>query len=177
MTPADTLVTQYPTRITQLQGPVYAYLKQWMPYNNTEQDLYMAVFHPISRRSNPDGPFLDRKGNVDPRVSRDNPGIDTPHDYINLVNAKKNSATLTAQEWTALKNLAKKINVPVDSLYKLINFESSWNPQAKNPKSGARGLIQFMPSTAADMGYAATGSIATLIILIVAGWFLVKKYL
>ena len=164
MTPADTLVTHYPTRIAQLQGPVYDYLKPMMPYNNTEQDLYMAVFRPTYRRVAPTTAFPAF-------VTKDNPGIYTPQDYINLVNGKKNKATLTAQDWTALKNLAKKINVPVDSLYKLINFESSWDPQARNPKSGARGLIQFMPKTAADMGYAA-GSVATLIILIAAGWFL-----
>lgn len=37
-------------------------------------------------------------------------------------------------------------------LYDLINFESGWNPQAKNPLSSARGLIQFVDSTARGLG-------------------------
>jgi hypothetical protein len=34
----------------------------------------------------------------------------------------------------------------------LIYYESGWRPNAVNPKSGATGLIQFMPSTAAGLG-------------------------
>jgi len=42
---------------------------------------------------------------------------------------------------------------PTD-LKKLIHFESSGgNPLARNPKTGARGLIQFLHSTAKDMDY------------------------
>ena len=37
-------------------------------------------------------------------------------------------------------------------LANLINMESSFNPQAVNRKSGASGLIQFMPSTARSYG-------------------------
>lgn len=37
-------------------------------------------------------------------------------------------------------------------LYDLINFESGWDPQAKNPVSSARGLIQFIDSTARSLG-------------------------
>jgi hypothetical protein len=36
-------------------------------------------------------------------------------------------------------------------LYSLISFESGLNPLAINSKSGARGLIQIMPSTAQSM--------------------------
>ncbi len=39
-------------------------------------------------------------------------------------------------------------------LIDLINFESGWNPTASNPPSSAKGLIQFMNSTAKDdLGY------------------------
>lgn len=34
----------------------------------------------------------------------------------------------------------------------VIQFESSWNPRAVNPRSGASGLIQFMPATATALG-------------------------
>lgn len=62
-----------------------------------------------------------------------------------------------------LKNLAQKLGVSPDSLYKLIDFESSWNPYAKNPRSGAMGLIQFTNTTSKGMGYR-------------SAWDLVSKY-
>lgn len=44
-------------------------------------------------------------------------------------------------------------------LANVINFESNgFNPQAVNPFSGATGLIQFMPTTAAELG-TSTGSL------------------
>lgn len=61
--------------------------------------------------------------------------------------------TFKPEETKALNTLASWLGVPADWLYKLIMFESSWNPKAKNPSSGARGLIQFMPQTAKDLGY------------------------
>jgi len=171
-TPADTLVTKYPTRIAQLEGPVLDYMKRIskkLPFNGTEQDLYMAVFHPTSRRADPGAPFDDY------RVARDNPGIETPGDYIRLVNNHKNTATLTPEEWTALKNTAKKLNVPSDSLYRLINFESGWDPKAKNPTSGARGLIQFMPSTASWLGFSAGGGVMVLLAVAAAVYFFLRR--
>jgi hypothetical protein len=54
----------------------------------------------------------------------------------------------------ALKIFSKKLGVPADNLYRLINFESAWNPAAKNSRSGARGIIQFTNSTAKNLGYA-----------------------
>ena len=57
------------------------------------------------------------------------------------------------EETKALNTLAGWMGVPADWLYKLIMFESSWKPLARNKTSGARGLIQFMPQTARDLGY------------------------
>jgi len=53
----------------------------------------------------------------------------------------------------ALNYVASRLGVPPDALDKLINFESKWNPLARNPISGARGLIQFMHSTAKTLGF------------------------
>jgi hypothetical protein len=53
----------------------------------------------------------------------------------------------------ALKEVSAILGVNTDSLTKLINFESGFNPAARNPFSGARGLIQFMPATARNMGF------------------------
>lgn len=43
-------------------------------------------------------------------------------------------------------------NVPEPLLYWQIGQESSFNPDAYNPASGAEGIAQFIPSTAADFG-------------------------
>jgi len=146
---ADNLIKKYPTRIDQLKGPITVYFQKLtdsLPLNGSEQDLYMTVFYPAARRINPNTSF-------DSKTRRDNPGIKTPQDYINLVNKQKTSPLLTVFEMTALTDLAKKIGTSTDSLYKLINFESGWNPAARNKISGARGLIQFMPSTARWLGF------------------------
>jgi len=172
-TPADTLVTKYPDRISQLNGPVLTYLKKMsagLPFNGREQDLYMSVFYPAYRRVSPDKEF--------PSEVRDqNPNISTPRDYIDFVNGHKNTANLTPQEWTALKNVASSVNVPYDSLYRLINFESGWDPKATNPISGARGLVQFMPSTAKWMGFAAgAGSLLLIVALAGVAFYFARKY-
>jgi hypothetical protein len=54
----------------------------------------------------------------------------------------------------ALEQVAKDIGCP-DPLWldQLISLESHWDPQVKNPYSSARGLIQFMDSTARTMGF------------------------
>jgi len=54
----------------------------------------------------------------------------------------------------AVQEVAAKLGVSPVWLDNLIYFESGWNPQARNVKSGARGLIQFMPATARSLGYA-----------------------
>lgn len=48
--------------------------------------------------------------------------------------------------------VAARLGTDPHALANLINFESGGNPQAKNPTSGATGLIQFMPKTAARLG-------------------------
>lgn len=60
---------------------------------------------------------------------------------------------LTDKEKIALVEVANAIKANPQHLYALINFESRWNPKAKNPTSSARGLIQFMDATAREMGY------------------------
>jgi hypothetical protein len=60
---------------------------------------------------------------------------------------------LTTRQESLLGQLASILNVPRDNLYNLINFESAWNPLARNKSSGARGLIQFMHKTAREMGF------------------------
>lgn len=53
----------------------------------------------------------------------------------------------------ALIIVAQEIGADPIALSRLIEFESDWNPNAKNPNSSARGLLQFTDATAKDLGY------------------------
>ena len=56
---------------------------------------------------------------------------------------------ISGQEREALLEVAAKLRLQDPQLLaELIEFESGWNPQAKNPNSSASGLIQFMRKTA-----------------------------
>lgn len=145
MNAADNLVQLFPDRVSQLKGPVLRYLSAWLPFNGTEQDLYMAVFYPTYRKKLPFEPLPSK-------VLAQNPGIKNAQDYVNLIN-KRPPVKLSIPEENALLEVASKLKVNADSLKKLINFESGWNPTATNKYTGARGLIQFMPSTAASFDY------------------------
>lgn len=162
---ADTLVRKYPDRIKQLKGPVYTYLKRWSPYH-TAQSLYMAVFYPAARSWPVNKSFPGD-------VKRKNPGIKKVSDYMKKVESA-HLPSLSAGENRALAEVADKLNVSQSALYKLIAFESGWNPQARNRKSGARGLIQFTPSTSKGMGFKG-GLSVTLVTLILGVLYIIKK--
>jgi soluble lytic murein transglycosylase-like protein len=58
----------------------------------------------------------------------------------------------TDTEFTsAVSNLAEKYNITPTEVYAVIQGESAFNPQARNP-SGATGLFQFMPAVAEELG-------------------------
>lgn len=78
---ADDLVNKYPTIESQLEFPVYNYLKQFIPFSG-KQSLYLAVFYPKYRNFPPDTVFSDL-------VKSQNPGINTVQDYIDFVDGKK----------------------------------------------------------------------------------------
>lgn len=69
--------------------------------------------------------------------------------------------SLSSKDTQSLNTLAGWMHVPADWLYKLIYFESTWDPLARNKTSGARGLIQFMPQTAHDLGYGSPDEIVS----------------
>ena len=60
---------------------------------------------------------------------------------------------LTDPEYQALMVCSRAINANPRDLRALIEFESGWKPDATNPRSGARGLIQFMHATARGLHY------------------------
>lgn len=55
---------------------------------------------------------------------------------------------------SAAGRLANDLNLPVDDIFRVIEFETagSWSPSIKNPGSTATGLIQFLESTAKGLG-------------------------
>ena len=72
-------------------------------------------------------------------------------------------------------NLANELGIPDPGwLANLINFESGFSPSIRNSKSGATGLIQFMPSTAEDYG-TTTGALASMSAK--TQWSYVRRYL
>lgn len=78
---ADELVNKYPTIESQLEFPVYNYLKKYTPFSN-KQSLYLSVFYPKYRNYPPLTEFDDT-------VKSQNPGIITVQDYIDYVDGKK----------------------------------------------------------------------------------------
>lgn len=54
---------------------------------------------------------------------------------------------------TTLSKTAQKLKVNPTWLWNLIKFESRANPAARNAITGARGLIQFLHSTARSLGF------------------------
>jgi hypothetical protein len=67
--------------------------------------------------------------------------------------------TLTASENAALAQAAASIGIPAAWLSAAIAHESAWNPAAKNPNSSARGLLQWIDSTARGLGYASAADL------------------
>ena len=51
-----------------------------------------------------------------------------------------------------IDEISQKVGCSSKDLKALMYSESGGNPQAVNPKGGATGLIQFMPSTARELG-------------------------
>lgn len=80
---ADDLYKKYPTFDSQLQTPVYNYLKKYAPFP-TKQSLYMAVFYPAARSWPPAKLFS-------PLVRKQNPGIDTVQSYIDRVEKRRST--------------------------------------------------------------------------------------
>jgi hypothetical protein len=60
---------------------------------------------------------------------------------------------MNALQLKALSEVSNSLGINQEDLYKLIQFESKWNPAAKNPLSSARGLLQFTDATAKNLGY------------------------
>jgi len=60
---------------------------------------------------------------------------------------------MTSEDKNIIIEVSSKIGVDPNWLSALIRFESGFNPTASNPNSSAKGLIQFIDSTARDLGF------------------------
>lgn len=74
------LVNKNPSILDQM-SIVEKYLSQFKPFSG-RQSLYMAVFYPAARNWSPNRIFPES-------VRKVNPGVNTPGDYINLVEGKR----------------------------------------------------------------------------------------
>jgi hypothetical protein len=60
---------------------------------------------------------------------------------------------------SALQEVSEKLGIKKEDLTALINFESGFNPKAKNPYSSAQGLLQWIDSVSREMGYKDTSDL------------------
>lgn len=67
--------------------------------------------------------------------------------------------TPSTEAKTTATEIAKEFGVPYSVLDAIIRNESGWNPTIKNPNSTARGLIQFLDSTAQTLGFASSADL------------------
>lgn len=81
-------------------------------------------------------------------------GTSDPADYETLGSKKlkiPEKWQSEAREWIAtMEEVELRAQLPKGLLAAMAQVESNWDPNATSPK-GARGLIQFMPDTAAEM--------------------------
>lgn len=83
------------------------------------------------------------------------PFINTFHStskFFGAIGTKFKSVNLSAKSKELISGIAKRLGFSSSALEKVIRSESGGNAQAVNGRSGATGLIQFMPSTARMLG-------------------------
>lgn len=74
------LVTEYSTIESQLENPVYSYLRKYAPFA-TNAELYLSVFYPAYRKQ-------DYRKEFPENVIKSNPRIKTPAHYVAFVEGK-----------------------------------------------------------------------------------------
>lgn len=84
---------------------------------------------------------------------------------------------LSPRENELFQTISLQLGVNHAVLYRLIDFESGWNPNAKNPLSSARGLIQFTDKTAQNLGYSDSLDLVNKNPSIISQLPIVKRYL
>lgn len=68
---------------------------------------------------------------------------------------------ITQTQQSAITNVARAIGIIPEWLYVLVKHESNFDPQAKNPDSSARGLLQWTNARARELGFAGSLDLIT----------------
>jgi len=110
-------------------------------YNNVSNDLIPYTAQPIVPKTVPS--FLQMGGEIDEKFSQNIRKMDAARSRTPYKNPASKSAIETYKQYVKLHNTKEHY----DCYNKLIFKESSWNPNAKNPKSTAYGLGQFLDKT------------------------------
>jgi hypothetical protein len=86
---------------------------------------------------------------------------------------------MISADYNAIADVATDLGVPVRWLLELLWFETgmTMDPLARNPNSGARGLIQFVNGTARAMGYTSADDLVAKHPTIASQMPLVESYL
>lgn len=101
----------------------------------------------VARRRSPPGARPPAEALLRPLQARARARLGSPASA-----ASTSAYSLTSAEREALVGVAQRLGADPAALAAVIAFESGWKPTARNSRSGATGLIQFMPSTAARLG-------------------------
>lgn len=117
-----------------------------------------AIFNPFSFAMNNDflSAMFEHQQNILDMINNPmNYYLGAPINFSNSYSAMKSgmkSMKLSAQSKELINGMSQRLGMNPEDLKAVIYSESSGNPHAVNKKSGATGLIQFMPSTARQFG-------------------------
>jgi hypothetical protein len=87
------------------------------------------------------------------------------------------SVAIDAEEMFLVNGIANRLGINYSDLLRLIEFESGFKPDAKNPYSSARGLIQFTDATARSLGFSDSLDLVTKYPTVASQLPIVEKYL
>lgn len=110
-------------------------------YNNVNNSIVPYTAEPIFPKTVPS--YLTMGGIVEPEFIKEIRKIDAARSKTIYAKPASKSAIETYKQYVKLHHSEEQYQC----YDKLIFKESSWNPNAKNPKSTAYGLGQFLDST------------------------------
>lgn len=94
-----------------------------------------------------------RQGNNNPTPNPNpNPPSGGGRVKIDNIAGVKNNPNVTPAFKREVSQIAKRLGTKPEYLMAVMSFESGFSPRIVNPTSGATGLIQFLPSTARNLG-------------------------
>lgn len=118
-----------------------------IPQSTDTMDIYKSLIDSMFDDKSREGVGEGTLGIEDP--TEEAPEVSTrPPGSVKVPEEVKNDPEFAKE----VARLSKKYGFSKQELYRVIQGESAFNPQAQNP-SGATGLFQFMPEVAAELGW------------------------